>query len=418
MDHRSLFQFKNETLLFDGISLAEAAERFGTPTYMYSGAFMRGRLHDLVSGLRDRRHLICYATKANSNIHLMRLLGVEGAGADIVSGGELFRAIRAGIAPERIVFSGVGKTRREMHEALQAGILLFIVESEMELDVLSEEAQSLGTRARVSIRVNPDIDPKTHPYISTGLRENKFGIPHKDAPGLFRKALALKGIEPIGIGAHIGSQLTDLAPFRDSARLLSELAREVRALGVPLQYVDMGGGLGIRYSVEEPPSAAEYADILLGHLDIPDTTLILEPGRSLVGSAGILLTKILYRKPGPAKEFLVCDAAMNDLIRPALYQAHHDVLAVRESAQGKLVRADLVGPVCETGDFLARGRELPDLEPGDLAVLASTGAYGFSMSSNYNSRPRAAEVLVDQGEMRLIRRRETYDDLVAPELVE
>lgn len=417
MDEQALLRFEGEALFFDGMSLTEAADVFGTPTYLYSASAMTDRLHQLRAGLGTRSHLVCYAVKANSNVHLIRLLAEAGAGADIVSGGELFRATKAGLSPDRIVFSGVGKTRREMREALAAEILLFIVESQMELVALAEEALALGKTAPVSIRVNPDIDPKTHPYISTGLRENKFGVPHREAAALFREALALPGIEPVGIGAHIGSQVLDLAPFQESARLVSELAREVRSLGVSLRYVDMGGGLGISYSGDRAPDVSDYARILLENLDVPDTTLILEPGRSIVGNAGILLTRILYRKPGPDKSFLVCDAAMNDLLRPALYQAHHGVMGVRKSAQTGRVRADLVGPVCETGDFLARGRELPDLGPGDLAALLSAGAYGFSMSSNYNSRPRAAEVLVEQGRMRLIRRRETYEDLVAAEML-
>ncbi len=416
MDHRRLLSYENGVMLFDGFSLADAARHFGTPTYLYSASDILGRLEALRSGLSGVAHLICYAVKANSNIHILRMLSEAGAGADIVSGGELYRAGQAGVPHDRIVFSGVGKTRAEMRSALRAGILLFIVESEPELEALSAEAVAMGRSAPVSIRVNPNIDPKTHPYISTGLRENKFGIPQEDALRLFRRALELPGIEPVGLGSHIGSQLTDLTPFREAARLLSGLAREVRALGVPLRFVDVGGGLGIRYSQETPPSTQDYVRALRESLDVPGCTIILEPGRSLVGNAGILLTEILYRKPGPEKSFVVCDAAMNDLLRPALYQAHHDVLPVRESALARTDRADLVGPVCESGDFLARNRELPEFAAGDLAVLASAGAYGFTMSSNYNSRPRAAEVLVENGRARLIRRRETFADLVGPEL--
>lgn len=415
MDYKTNLNYAGGQLSYEGVSLIDLANRFGTPTYVYSAGAIRDQFAALKAGLAGREHLICYAMKANGNLHLLRLMGSLGAGADIVSGGELYRATRAGIPAERIVFSGVGKTQTELTEALEAGVLLFIVESVAELQALSALATKLGRTARISVRVNPDIDPKTHPYISTGLRENKFGIAHRDAVDVFRLALNLPGIDPAGLGAHIGSQLTSLDPFRDSVRLLSKLAAEVRAIGVDLRYVDVGGGLGIRYSTEVPPDAGQYGALILEHLNVPDTTLILEPGRSLVGNAGILLTRVLYTKPGPQKTFLICDAGMNDLLRPSLYQAHHEVLPVNESEAGRMVPADLVGPVCETGDFLARGRQLPDFSSGSLAVLTSAGAYGFAMSSNYNARPRAAEVLVSGAEMSLIRRRETYADLVACE---
>ncbi len=349
------------------------------------------------------------------------MLSNLGAGADIVSGGELFRAVRAGIDPSRIVYSGVGKKAYEMDEALKTGILLFNVESEEELTLLSARAKEIGVQARIALRVNPDVDPKTHAYISTGLRENKFGIEIDKAFDLYKKARDMKGIVPIGVDCHIGSQLTQLSPVLDAIRRLLDLVNRLRNEGVDIKYFDVGGGLGIPYSDELPPLPSDYGSAIVDLVKDMDVKLILEPGRVLVGNAGILCTRVLYQKRGSEKNFVVVDAAMNDLIRPSLYKAHHAVCKVSrrpgQAGDNDTIIADLVGPICESGDFLAKSRKMETVMSGDLLALMSAGAYGFSMSSNYNSRPRAAEVLVDGSDYYVIRERETYEDLVRGECI-
>lgn len=406
-------------LQLDGAGLAELAERFGTPLYVYSAPAVRRALDSFRAGLGDREHLICYAVKASSNIHLIELLRREGCGADIVSGGELVRAQRAGVPGDRIVFSGVGKTDAEIRAGLAAGILFFVVESEAELERLSQLAQETGSTARISLRVNPDIDAETHPYISTGMREHKFGIDHARVLSLYKRAQELPGVHPVAIGCHIGSQLTGLQPFRDAALRVNDLIREVRALGVNLRYVDVGGGLGIPYrktpvdgqAADRPPAPAEYTRTLAEAMPA-DLKIVFEPGRSIIGEAGLLLTRVILRKHNGDKLFIICDAGMNDLLRPALYSAYHEIMPLHKNGRAP-VRADLVGPVCESGDFFARDREMADFQPGDLALLASAGAYAFCMASNYNSRGRPAEVLVEAGgQARLIRRRETDADML------
>ncbi len=409
------FTYRQGTLHCESAPLDRVAEAVGTPTYVYSRAAVLASYRAWAQAFREVPHLICYVVKANSNLALLHTLAGAGAGADVVSGGELFRALRAGVPPRRIVFSGVGKTREEMREALKAEILMFNVESASELRALDEVARSLGVRAPVSLRVNPDVDPETHPYIATGLRTSKFGIPIAEAPAVYREAAALAGIEVVGAQMHIGSQLTKTSPFADAAARLTALAEDLRARGIRLRYLDLGGGLGIRYRDEQPPSPEDYARALLPLLRRLEVTLVLEPGRSIVGNAGVLLTRVLYRKDTGAKRFVVVDAAMNDLIRPAIYNAYHEIRPVAEPDGAGRETVDVVGPICESGDFLARDRELPRVEEGALLAVMSAGAYGFVMSSNYNDRPRAAEVLVDGDRYAIVRRRETYEDLVAGE---
>jgi diaminopimelate decarboxylase len=362
------------------------------------------------------RHRICYALKANGSGALLRILAGLGAGADIVSGGELRAALRAGFPPERVVFSGVGKTGAEIEAGVAATIGAFNAESEEEIQRISAAAAAAGRTLAVTLRVNPDIDPRSHPYVSTGLRESKFGVEIARAPGILRRARALPGIEIAGVQSHIGSQITDLEPLAESARELAELSRELLAEGFPLTTVDIGGGLGVDYERTGVPDPASLARAVLPALRGLPLTLLLEPGRSLAAQAGVLLTRVLSVKESGDKRFVVVDAGMNDLLRPALYAAYHRIEPVELREQGTW-RADVVGPVCETGDFLARDRELPRVGPGDLLAVRDAGAYGFCMSSNYNLRPRAAEALVDENGLRLVRRRETFDDLVATEIV-
>ncbi len=408
------FTYKNEVLHCEEVPIPEIAAAVGTPFYCYSAATLRRHFQAFDSAF-DLPHLCCYAVKACSNIAILRLFAAMGSGADIVSGGELHRALAAGIPADRIVFSGVGKTKRELREALTAGILQFNVESAQELEALAGEAAALGVEAPVALRVNPDVDPKTHAYISTGLATNKFGIPEAEALELYRRAAQMPHVRVQGVSCHIGSQLTEVSPFVEALDKMAAFVARLRRDGITVSWLDLGGGLGITYEDEEPPSPAEYA-AALGHTTATlGCRLILEPGRVIVGNAGILVCSTLYTKQG-GKRFIIVDAAMNDLARPSLYDAFHRVQAV-ERPQRPRVRADLVGPICETGDFLARDQELPDLAPGDLVAVMSAGAYGFSMSSNYNSRGRAAEVLVDGGRFAVIRERETYDDLVRGESI-
>ncbi|OGU49253.1 MAG: diaminopimelate decarboxylase [Hydrogenophilales bacterium RIFOXYA1_FULL_63_33] len=400
-------------LHLEGVALDTLAERFGTPLYVYSRQALESAYQTYADAFADTPHLICYAVKANSSLAILNLFARLGAGFDIVSGGELARVLAAGGDANKIVFSGVGKTVEEMRAALEAGILCFNVESASELHRLNWVAGELGKVAPVSFRVNPDVDPKTHPYISTGLKENKFGVPIADAPALYRLAAGLPNLAITGIDCHIGSQLTDLSPLADAADRVLALVDALAAEGITLHHIDLGGGVGIRYRDETPPDLAAYGRELAGRFAGRREKLLLEPGRSLVGNAGLLLTRVEYLKPGEDRNFAIVDAAMNDLMRPALYEAYHDIVAVDQRTTPSR-RYDIVGPICETGDFLGFARDLV-IEEGDLLALLSAGAYGMSMASNYNSRPRAAEVLIDKNEIHLIRERETQDSMIAGE---
>lgn len=397
----------------EGVPLAEIARRFGTPCYVYSRGALEGAFRAFQSALAGRDHLICYAMKANSNIAILDLFARLGSGFDIVSAGELRRVLAAGGDPARVVFSGVGKTEADIRAGLEAGILCFNVESRSELHRLSAIAAASGATAAVSLRVNPDVDAGTHPYISTGLKENKFGVAFEDAVLLYREAASLPGLRVVGIDCHIGSQITEIAPFVDALDRILGLVDRLAAEGVRIHHLDVGGGLGIRYADETPPAVSAYVDALLRRLEGRQLKLMFEPGRALVGNSGLLLTRVEYLKPGPARSFAIVDAAMNDLMRPSLYDAHHDIVPVRPRSAPP-ARYEVVGPVCESGDFLGHDRELA-LAEGDLLGVMSAGAYGMSMASNYNSRPRAAEVLVDGVSAHLIREREAVDSLYALE---
>ena len=413
MDH---FTYRNFDLCCEQVSLRSLAAEVGTPAYVYSKAALLESYRAYDDAFAEVPHVVCYSIKANANLGVLATLARAGAGADIVSGGELFRALRAGFPPSRIIFSGVGKTRDEMRDALEAEILMFNVESLSELRTLDEVARELGVRAPVALRVNPDVDPQTHPYIATGLKTSKFGIPFAQALEAYEEAASLKGVEVVGADMHIGSQLTRTAPFADAVARLASLVKALRERAIAIRTVDVGGGLGIRHREETPPTHREYAMALLPALRELGVTVLLEPGRSIVGNAGVLLTRVLYRKDTGNKKFVVIDAAMNDLIRPPLYDSYHEVRPVSEARLGgPTEKVDVVGPVCESGDFLAKDRELARTEEGDLLAVMSAGAYGFAMASNYNTRPRAAEVLVDGNRYTIVRRRETYEDLVAGE---
>ncbi len=409
------FHYRDGVLFCEEVPLESIASEVGTPCYIYSHRSLVEGIRAYTQPLSGMGGIACFAVKANSNLAVLRTLFLEGAGADIVSGGELFRAIRAGVDPSKVVYAGVGKTQEEMAYALRCGILMFNVESLQELEVLNEVAGSLGKRAPVAIRVNPDVDPQTHPYIATGLRESKFGIDVAEALEAYRFAASLKNIEVVGIHCHIGSQIVKLDPFVDAASKVFSLIDRLKEEGIPIRYMDIGGGIGIRYRDEDPPSPALLVDALKEDVLKRDLVLVMEPGRSVVGNAGVFLTRVLYVKKKADKTFYIVDGAMNDLARPALYNAYHEAVPVR-SASGRVV-ADVVGPICETGDFLARSRELPELSRGDFIAFMSAGAYGFTMASNYNSRPKVAEVLVRGDEWFLVRERETYEDLVRGERI-
>ncbi len=409
----SAFSLRNGELFAEDVALSQIAERFGTPCFVYSRAALEQAFRDYDQAFGTRPHLICYAMKANSNLAILDLFARMGSGFDIVSGGELARVIAAGGDPGKTVFSGVGKTRDDMRQALAAGVMCFNVESESELQRLNDTAGEMNKRAPASVRVNPDVDAKTHPYISTGQKENKFGVAFGEALRIYRKGHALPHLKIVGIDCHIGSQLIELAPFVDAVRKVLKLVDALAAEGIELKHLDFGGGLGIRYRDETPPPSDAYVRALLDCVGERRQEILLEPGRSLVGNAGLLLTRIEYLKHGEARNFAVVDAAMNDLIRPALYDGYHEVRQVVPSAAGPR-RYEIVGPICETGDFLARDRELA-IREGDLLAVMSAGAYGMSMSSNYNSRPRAAEVMVDGGNVHLIREREGIEQLFSGE---
>ncbi len=413
MDH---FAYRNSELCCEQVGLRALAADAGTPAYVYSKAALLESYTAYDRAFAPVPHFICYAVKANANLGILGTLARAGAGADIVSGGELFRALRAGIPAKKIIFSGVGKTREEMREALKAEILMFNVESLSELRALDEVAREMGVRAPVALRVNPDVDPQTHPYIATGLKTSKFGIPIAQALEAYQEAASLKGVEVVGADMHIGSQLTKASPFADAVARLASLVKALRERAIEIRMIDVGGGLGIRYGDDAPPTHREYATVLLPALRELGVTVLLEPGRSIVGNAGILLTRVLYRKDTGDRKFVVVDAGMNDLIRPALYDSYHEIRPVDAARLGGPVEnVDVVGPVCESGDFLAKDRELAASEESDLLAVMSAGAYGFVMSSNYNARPRAVEVLVDGDRYTIVRRRETYEDLVVGE---
>lgn len=399
------------------VPLSSLAEEFATPLYVYSAGSIRRRYREFDRAFRGSPHTVCYSVKANSNLAILRLLGNLGAGFDVVSGGELERVVQADRrAARKVVFSGVGKTAPEMDAALKAGILLFNLESESELELLAERAQRRRVTARVALRVNPDVPAETHPYISTGLHRHKFGVPIHDAPRLYARAADSLFLEVAGVSVHIGSQITNLAPFTAAMERVAELVRGLRADGHTIRYVDAGGGLGIPYTQLGLPEFAEFSARYAAALTTPlrglKLHLLLEPGRSVVGPAGVLLTRVLYHKSNNSKKFLVVDAAMNDLVRPALYDAYHEIVPVLRRPAGGHELFDVVGPICETGDFFARGREMPPVNDGDLLAILDAGAYGMVLASNYNTRPRPAEVLVDGGKARLIRRGEKISDLL------
>ncbi len=403
------FAFRDGELHAEDVPLSRLAAQFGTPLYVYSRAALTAAFQDFDRAFAARDHLVCYAVKANSSLGILSLFARLGAGFDIVSGGELQRVLAAGGDPGKVVFSGVGKSAVEMRAALEAGILCFNVESAAELERLNRVAGEMGKRAPVSLRVNPDVDPKTHPYISTGLKGNKFGVPIAEALDLYRKAAVMPHLAVSGLDCHIGSQITEVAPFADALDKVLALLDELEDAGIPIHHLDLGGGLGICYRDETPPPVAEYAAALLAKLGGRTQKLLVEPGRALVGNAGLLLTRVEYLKHGEAKNFAIIDAAMNDLMRPALYDAWHDIVPVREST-GAQTAYEIVGPVCESGDFLGHERPLT-LSEGDLLAVLSAGAYGMSMSSNYNTRPRAAEVIVEGAQAHLVRARETVADI-------
>ncbi|TVQ88578.1 MAG: diaminopimelate decarboxylase [Chromatiaceae bacterium] len=413
MDH---FQYRGDDLYAEGVALAEIAERFGTPCYVYSRATLERHWHAFDRACAEHPHLICFAVKANSNLAVLNLLARLGSGFDIVSVGELERVLAAGGDPRRVIFSGVGKRGDEIRRALAVGIRCFNVESEAELALIDALAASRGVRAPVALRVNPDVDARSHPYISTGLRQNKFGIDIHAAEVVYRQAATMDHLEVVGIACHIGSQLTDLAPFLDALERVLGLADRLREQGIEVQHLDLGGGLGIPYTDERPPAPAAYAAAIRARLGPRPLEIILEPGRAIAGNAGVLLTRVLQLKPTATHRFAIVDAAMNDLLRPALYQAVQQIVPVARAPAAHREAAcwDIVGPVCETGDFLGKGRHLA-LAGGDLLAVRSSGAYGFTMSSNYNSRPRAAEVMVDGDTAQLVRRRERIEDLFAGE---
>ena len=415
------FEYRNGEMFAEGVALERIAREVGTPAYVYSLATLKRHFKVFDQAFSKVRHIVCFSVKANSNLALLRAFAKEGSGFDIVSGGELFRALKVGADPKKIVFSGVGKKREEIEYALNSGILMFNVESEQELIALNDIASSMGKRAPISLRVNPDVDPQTHPYISTGMKKAKFGVDIKKSLETYRKAVSLRNVEVVGVDCHIGSQLTSITPFVDALAKVREyldrvLAGEMKKEGAQIRYLDLGGGLGINYHDETPPLPDEYAKAIIEGLEGLDITLILEPGRVIVGNAGILLTEVQYIKETDSKNFVIVDGGMNDLIRPALYGSYQAIQPVVENRAQRIV-ADVVGPICESGDFFAKDREIPRPQRGDLLAIMSAGAYGFTMASNYNSHPKPPEVLVDGEKYYVIRRRESFDDLINGETI-
>jgi len=396
------------------IDFKELAKTYNTPLYVYDFNYMQDRYNELKSAFEGSKSLICYAVKANSNLSVINNFAKLGSGADCVSIGEVKRALLAGVKPYKIIFSGVGKSDSEIKEALNLKILMINVESEAELKRVEAVAKELGVEARVSIRVNPNVDAKTHPYISTGLHENKFGVDIDMAKRMYIYAKNSKNLDPVGIHFHIGSQLTDIAPIKEAAQIVADLVKSLKAIDIDIKFFDVGGGLGVVYNNEEPIDVNEYANAIKGAIKGLDVTIVMEPGRYLVANGGYLVTKVLYEKQNGNKRFTIVDAAMNDLLRPSLYNASHQV-ELLEKRDGPVSKTDIVGPICESGDFLAKDVELPPLKSGDLLLIKSAGAYGFTMSSNYNSRPRACEVACKDGECKVIRARESFEDLVEKE---
>jgi diaminopimelate decarboxylase len=412
------FEYRQGEMYCEDVPLSRIAKEVGTPCYVYSHHTLVRHFRVYDGAFKNIPHIVAFAMKANSNLAVLRLMAKEGSGVDIVSGGELFRALKAGVPPAKIVFAGVGKKPDEIRDALKADILMFNVESSAELQAINDVAASMGVKARVALRINPDIDPKTHPYISTGLKKSKFGIAADRAIEEFKIAAAFSNIKVVGLHAHIGSQLTQVTPFVESLKKVLAMVQTLAEQGISLRYINIGGGLGITYSDETPPQPKDLAEAISPLVRDLKCVLIMEPGRVIVGNAGVLLTKVLYAKDGEAKRFLIVDAAMNDLIRPSLYDAYHDIKPLYENvAQGAKKTVDVVGPVCESGDFLAKDRVMPEMNAGDLMAVMSAGAYGFVMSSNYNSRPRIPEVLVHEGQIHVIRSRESYEDLVHGEQI-
>lgn len=415
------FEYRQGEMFAEAVPLKKIAKEVGTPAYVYSLATLKRHFRVFDQAFKAVRHIVCFSVKANSNIALLKAFAKEGSGFDIVSGGELFRALKAGGDPQKIVFSGVGKKREEIEYALDAGILMFNVESEDELTALNEIAGAVGKKAPVSLRINPDVDPQTHPYISTGMKKSKFGLEIKRSAENYRKAASLPHLEVVGVDCHIGSQLTSVSPFVDALARVREyldrvLVGSLKKEGAAIRYLDLGGGLGISYKDETPPSPQEYADAIIRGLEGLDVTLILEPGRVIVGNAGIFLTEVQYVKETDEKSFVIVDGGMNHLIRPALYGSYQAIQSVVQG-NGETIVADVVGPICESGDFFAKDREIARQKRGDLLAVMSAGAYGFTMASNYNSFPKPPEILVDGDEYYVIRSRETLDDLIRGETI-
>jgi diaminopimelate decarboxylase len=410
------YSYVEGTLHCDGVPLDVLADHVGTPVYVYSSRDILERFRAYSDAFGDLPHKVCYAVKANSNLSILKLLGGAGAGFDIVSGGELFRVLRAGGDPKRVVFSGVGKTASEIDYALREDVFAFNCESEAELELLNAAAGRLGRKVRIALRVNPDVDAATHPYISTGMSEHKFGIDIADVEAVYARARSMSNLLVEGVSCHIGSQILDADPLLEALDKMLALVQKLRSEGIGIRHLDLGGGLGVSYRpTDKAPAIGELVTAMRSRLQGADLEVMVEPGRSIIGESGALVMRVLYRKQTARKEFVVVDAAMNDLIRPALYKSHHEILPVRRADGRELLVVDVVGPICETGDFLARGREMAAVEPGELLAVSTAGAYGFAQASNYNSRPRAAEVLVSGGSWRIIRARETYDDLVRGE---
>ena len=415
------FTYRNGEMFAEEVALKRIAQEVGTPAYVYSLATLQRHFKVFDQAFAKAKHIVCFSVKANSNLALLRAFAKQGSGFDIVSGGELFRALKVGADPKKIVFSGVGKKKQEIEYALKVGILMFNVESEEELFALDEIAAGIGKKAPISLRVNPDVDPQTHPYISTGMKKAKFGVDIKKSLETYRKAVSLKNVEVVGVDCHIGSQLTSVTPFVDALAKVREyldrvLAGEMKKEGAQIRYLDLGGGLGINYHDETPPLPDEYARAIIQGLEGLDITLILEPGRVIVGNAGILLTEVQYLKETETKKFVIVDGGMNDLIRPALYGSYQAIQPVFETKAEKIV-ADVVGPICESGDFFAKDREIGRPKRGDLLAVMSAGAYGFTMASNYNSHPKPPEVLVDGDCYYVVRKRESLDDLINGEAI-
>ena len=415
------FEYRNGEMFAEQVPLKRIAQEVGTPAYVYSLATLKRHFKVFDQAFAKARHIVCFSVKANSNLALLRAFAKEGSGFDIVSGGELFRALKVGADPKKIVFSGVGKKKEEIEYALEAGILMFNVESEEELFALNEIAASIGKKAPISLRVNPDVDPQTHPYISTGMKKAKFGVDIKKSLETYKKAVSLRNVDVVGVDCHIGSQLTSVTPFVDALAKVREyldrvLAGEMKKEGAQIRYLDLGGGLGISYHDETPPLPDDYARAIIQGLEGLDVTLILEPGRVIVGNAGILLTEVQYLKETETKKFVIVDGGMNDLIRPALYGSYQAIQPVVQTNADKMI-ADVVGPICESGDFFAKDREIARPRRGDLLAVMSAGAYGFTMASNYNSHPKPPEVLVDGDRYYIVRKRESMDDLINGEVI-